>query len=115
MESPYKHFIYGLLIPFIYTLISFGFLFIDSVMIYLPAVLLAVFYFPIKRLLTNGAKSYYAAGFFAGAFITSLFVWAFCCNDLDSAIGFILLYLPAYAVCLIEQIIGFLVDRYRKY
>lgn len=49
MENPYKHFIYGLVVPFIYTLASFVSLFIDSNAMLLPAILIAVLYVPVKK------------------------------------------------------------------
>lgn len=113
MEKPYKHFIYGLVVPFIYTLASFVSLFIDSNAMLLPAILIAVLYVPVKKILTKGENTYYSVGFFTGAFMTSLFMWALC-FDLEMAILFVIGYLPAYAVCLIEQIIILAVSHFRK-
>lgn len=50
MENSYKHFIYGLIVPFIYTLASFFSLFIDSNAMLLPAILIAVLYVPVKKI-----------------------------------------------------------------
>jgi len=56
MEKPYKHFIYGLVVPFIYTLASFVSLFIDSNTMLLPAILIAVLYVPVKKKFSLKAK-----------------------------------------------------------
>lgn len=45
--------------------------------------------------------------------MTSLFMWALCI-DLEMTILFVIGYLPAYAVCLIEQIIIWAVSHFRK-